>query len=125
MSTLDKLLLNKSRLCAGADSTDLLNQTVQLYKSLQFVPYALRGATGNAGDVVDAIEFALVARANLKMEERDKRLRDTAANVMEREKAELLDMLTRCGADPDSEETLARVDELYWERQSRINCKYK
>lgn len=110
----DRLLQLKSQISAGTDEPGVLTDFLKLYRELQYVPYALRGASGLAQDVVKAIEAVLVLDANYRLARKQYYAREAAYNVEQREKRKILDMLVSCGADPDSEETQQRVDEIYY-----------
>ena len=114
---LDRLLQFKSLICNGVDSDETLKTFMKAYKSLKFIPAALRGCEDDVSVVLYAADKALVAYDNYKIELRAQRGRNAATYVMEQEKEKILNMLVSCGADINSEETLQRVDLIYESRQ--------
>ena len=115
-SRLDKLLLLKSRIVGGANDVSTLRQYLEELLEMRYVPYALRGSTGQVEDVKQALELVLNAQANYRIELKNSRAREALVHVHEKRRNEILELLVRCGADPNSEETQQRVEEIYWDR---------
>lgn len=121
-ATISRMLMLKSKIVqttvsdtAGLPSLDSLKQLSAMYYSMLYVPYALRGATGNTDDIREALDAAMAAAANLRIAEKEQRIRNAGRHVVEQRKKRILDMLVDAGADPDSEETDNRVNEIYYD----------
>lgn len=115
-SRIDKLLLLKSKIVSGQSDTAVLKQYAEELSYLLHVPYALRGSTGSVEDVKRALELAINAATNYRIELKKARAREALQHVHEKRREEILELLVKCGADPDSEETQQRIEEIYWSR---------
>lgn len=120
-SKIDRMLMSKSKVLAGTDVLKVYQAMLEDYAApLVKLPRSLRGATGDTQDIVEALERVVEARLKYDKEVKEQNIRDAARNIEKMERASILEELVQCGADPNSEETLARVDEIYQDRRERF-----
>lgn len=113
---IDRMLGYKSKAISGTDNIEVYKALLEDYSNAEKLPYALRGASGNTQDIIDALNVAINAYANYRAEYRAQAAREARIHVESTRRKEILDLLVQCGADPESEETQQRVDEIYYDR---------
>lgn len=113
-AVLDRMLRNKSVIVRGTGTMDTVSQLLEDYARLGFVPYALRGVTGDLRVIVDALRAVQEAEAVRKYEEKASMRRIVEDHLEAESKQRILDMLVQLGADPDDAATQRQVDEIYF-----------
>lgn len=112
--TLDRMLTQKSRILSGYDDPSLVQRLLEGYATFTVrVPYALRGATGDAADVIKALDSISVAAANYHLEKRAAAAREAAINIAEKRKREIRALVLKVHPDLDQETLEEKVNEYY------------